>query len=156
MLDEPVLQGREEAQRKGNPEGDFGRNSVERDISPEFVRAVLQGLAADARETAAGRWRRWRWKSPDMREPLTAEDDRCFACHPASGESGRRTMAPGGVEFDIPAGERHLYSVELQTALRRLHLNAGHPSLPDLLRCLRMSKASNLAIKLAQHLRCST
>ena len=41
-------------------------------------------------------------------------------------------------------------------ALRKLHVNTGHPPNEDLRRILRLSGASDLALRAVRYLRCST
>ena len=43
---------------------------------------------------------------------------------------------------------------ELRLALRRVHVNLGHARLPDMLRCLRISRASEAAIRACKLFRC--
>lgn len=43
---------------------------------------------------------------------------------------------------------------ELRMALRRVHVNLGHARLPDMLRCLRVSRASEAAIRACKLFKC--
>lgn len=118
-----------------------GRNTKSAGIyTPAFCRAVMQGFKAQERSVWVGRDdpRDKTWDAYAVNE---AEDDE---------EASKVKQKMSGIE--LPA---HVPQ-PLARALRRIHQNLGHPSNHDLARHLKLSGASEGAIKAAQTIRCSS
>ena len=79
--------------------------------------------------------------------------DQCpeTACLAAEAESGEaRLSEPAEAQSEDPQHADRFLAV-----IKKLHVNLGHPSVHDLVRILRHSKASEAAIKAAQSFECT-
>ena len=65
-------------------------------------------------------------------------------------------LHPDGIRFDMTAGELREYPAGMLAALRRMHVNCGHPPNADLERVVRSAGGLPLAAKACKHLQCST
>jgi len=118
-----------------------GRNTKSAGVyTPAFCRAVMQGFKAQERSVWVGRDdpRDKTWDAYAVNEAEDGEE----------ASKGKQKMS--GIE--LPA---HVPQ-PLARALRRIHQNLGHPSNHDLARHLKLSGASEGAVKAAQSIRCSS
>ena len=131
------------------PEG--FRKTLERE-DPSRLRRLAQWLGRRDRELTSAEARTLR----ELEKCGCGNIERGLekSCHNALAINTR--VHGEGVTFEIPSGDRQLYSAELQDTLKRLHINTGHPPNEDLRRILRVSGGSELAQKLAKLMTCST
>lgn len=71
-----------------------------------------------------------------------------------SAETPHQVIEPGGVSFEVPAGQK--LDATTKSVLRKIHCNLGHPSTSDLQRFLRGAGAHEDLIRAAEWLVCSS
>ena len=81
------------------------------------------------------------------------------SCVHVADHSSVPTLTPMGISFDdtkLDPGDRKALTPGIKTALRRLHVNLGHPTNDDLTRCLAAGGGARVAQRAVKSMRCST
>ena len=137
-----------------------------------LVYGTLDGRAADTpQETTRFRWL-VDWvcvqQEANVSEALVSflnldgksgDDMKSPSCIHVASRTSEPIMTPMGISFDdtkLDPSDRQALTPGIKTALRRLHVNLGHPTNDDLTRCLAAGRGSRVAQRAVKCLRCST
>ena len=137
--------------------------------TPQLARAIPRGLRRTLERRGPSRLRRlcyavraglWQVESTRWYNVFVAadspEDEEVDIYDGLVLEADRTPTPQEGIKFNLPSGIRKLVTEAVLSALRRLHINMGHPTNEDLKRCLRHAGCCELAQKAAGHLQRST
>ena len=71
-------------------------------------------------------------------------------------EDPTKDTLAGGIEFDIPAEHESKITKSVFSAVRRPHVNSGHPPNDELQRIVRLSGGSEMSRIAVKDIRCAT
>ena len=89
----------------------------------------------------------------------SGDDIKYPSCVHVADQTSEPTRTPTGISFDdtkLDPSDRQALTPGIKTALRRLHVNLGHPTNDDLTRCLAAGGGIRVAQMAVKFLRCST
>ena len=77
----------------------------------------------------------------------SVDDVKSPSCVHVAERTSEPVLTPMKISFDdtkLDPGHREALTARIKTALRRLHLNLGHPTNDDLTKCSRSTKGSEI------------